>query len=508
MENYDQLVEKLTPKILAAIRAKSKPVESLSVKDNLEGIVSMPAYDTTGQQFKAVLVPLEIFRKVALDAAESANEAVAKIDESILDLTETKEYVKSVVDAESERVANEEERVSNESARISAENIRVKDENDRNINESKRDLRENDRTTNEQIRQNNESDREIAENTRVENESVRVQNEEERIALSEEIRTHQPKIGSKETWEVWNINTKQYEDTNVVARGKNPIIQNKEWYLWNDETLRYEPSGYGINENDFPTLDAKPSSDTLEYVSGNEMRQFQIGQTCRYNNNGIWEVYTLKDISNGVATWSKEPTSVSDLNNDANYITATDANEEVDDVELTYVTETLLDSELEKKQDKLVSGTNVRTINGNSILGNGDIVIKNDNADILNLVYPVGSIYLSVNEVNPSTLFGFGEWEMIKDTFLLGAGDTYQAGSTGGEATHTLTTSEMPSHSHNTYQIANFPNGNVDNRGGYGYTEVANSRTAYGSVVSYTGGSQPHNNMPPYLTVYIWKRIS
>lgn len=127
---------------------------------------------------------------------------------------------------------------------------------------------------------------------------------------------------------------------------------------------------------------------------------------------------------------------------------------------------------------------------------------------VLNIVYPVGAVYISITPENLFDIFGFGTWELIKDTFLLGAGDVYQAGSTGGEATHKLTTSEMPSHSHNTYQIANFPNGNVDNRGGYGYTEVANSRTAYGNVVGSTGGSQPHNNMPPYLTVYIWKRIA
>lgn len=233
------------------------------------------------------------------------------------------------------------------------------------------------------------------------------------------------------------------------------------------------------------------------------------GEISRVENN--FQHYQLNITETNKLSYSlisDVPTKLSQFNNDTNHVTAVDINEEVDDVELTYVIETLLESELEKKQDKLISGTNVRTINGNSILGNGDIVIRNDNADILNLVYPVGSIYLSVNEVNPSTLFGFGEWEMIKDTFLLGAGDTYQAGSIGGEATHTLTEAEMPNHSHSTYQIANFPSGNIDNRGGYGYTEVENSRTSYGSAVGYQGGDKPHNNMPPYLTVYIWKRIS
>ena len=61
--------------------------------------------------------------------------------------------------------------------------------------------------------------------------------------------------------------------------------------------------------------------------------------------------------------------------------------------------------------------------------------------------YPVGSIYLSVNSTNPGTIFG-GTWEQIKDRFLLACGSTYSNGSTGGEAKHTLTTNEMPSHSH------------------------------------------------------------
>ena len=63
--------------------------------------------------------------------------------------------------------------------------------------------------------------------------------------------------------------------------------------------------------------------------------------------------------------------------------------------------------------------------------------------DIINIVYPVGSIYMSVNDTDPSLLFP-GTWERIKDRFLLASGDTYSAGSTGGEATHVLTVSELP----------------------------------------------------------------
>ena len=68
-------------------------------------------------------------------------------------------------------------------------------------------------------------------------------------------------------------------------------------------------------------------------------------------------------------------------------------------------------------------------------------------APLLNLVYPVGSIYWSSNNTNPSTLFG-GTWTQIKDRFILAAGDSYTNGAIGGAATVTLTVSNMPSHKH------------------------------------------------------------
>ena len=131
---------------------------------------------------------------------------------------------------------------------------------------------------------------------------------------------------------------------------------------------------------------------------------------------------------------------------------------------------------------------------------------------LLNKIYPVGSIYMSTNATSPATLFG-GTWERIKDTFLLSAGDTYAAGVTGGEAEHTLTVDEMPKHQHgyNSYQNG-YPS---QYTGGDSYkTPVVSFNATYeGSGVTntqsnYTGGSQPHNNMPPYLAVYMWERTA
>ena len=77
---------------------------------------------------------------------------------------------------------------------------------------------------------------------------------------------------------------------------------------------------------------------------------------------------------------------------------------------------------------------------------------------LVNLIYPVGALYMSTSNTEPSTLFG-GTWERIQDRFLMCAGSTYTAGATGGAATHThttashtLTINEIPAHNHDNYQ--------------------------------------------------------
>jgi len=158
-------------------------------------------------------------------------------------------------------------------------------------------------------------------------------------------------------------------------------------------------------------------------------------------------------------------------------------------------------------------------------------------------IYPVGSIYMSVNSANPGTLFSGTTWQQISDTFLLAAGSTYAAGSTGGEAEHTLTAAEsgVPAHGHGftdpTYKTsgtdgthrhqthynntaasgtarAHSSNASgysqsyfMDTGGGHGHTITKNTS---GSVSNNTAAdaSAAHNNMPPYLAVYMWKRTA
>ena len=117
---------------------------------------------------------------------------------------------------------------------------------------------------------------------------------------------------------------------------------------------------------------------------------------------------------------------------------------------------------------------------------------------------PIGSVYISVNSTNPSTYFG-GTWTQIKDRFLLCCGNTYSAGSTGGDASHKLTLSEMPSHSHN------YSSGRWYWAESSGGGDIINSQSETSYMFSRStdskGGNQAHNNMPPYLAVYVWKRI-
>ena len=159
------------------------------------------------------------------------------------------------------------------------------------------------------------------------------------------------------------------------------------------------------------------------------------------------------------------------------------------------------------------------------IIGNDGTPVRVDGVG--NELYPVGSIYMSVNSTSPASMFG-GTWEQIKDCFLWATGDTTSitytengvsvtksltAGSTGGEATHTLTVDEMPSHNHQlrcstTDYWSGAPHvltksassGNADG-------EIMQGPDVWWSGVGITGGGQAHNNMPPYLAVYCWKRI-
>lgn len=171
-----------------------------------------------------------------------------------------------------------------------------------------------------------------------------------------------------------------------------------------------------------------------------------------------------------------------------------------------------------------------KALNADNAL-NADTLGGKTVSSIVDMIYPIGSIYMSANSVNPSTLFG-GTWEQIEDTFLLAAGSTYAAGVTGGEAEHTLTVDEMPSHGHGVHvwdaagETANawyyngitqtphsgarLYNGNasawVD--GAYSADAAMGGLGDPSGSTNLVGGDKAHNNMPPYLAVYVWKRTA
>lgn len=148
--------------------------------------------------------------------------------------------------------------------------------------------------------------------------------------------------------------------------------------------------------------------------------------------------------------------------------------------------------------------------------------------NFLNYLYPVGSIYMSVNSTSPAVLFG-GTWSKIENRFLLASGDGHAPNSTGGSETHTpqgtvgnhaLTLAETPSHYHKIYmkeEGMTIPTGTGDL-----YHVMVSDSTgdqtgpAWGGGTSYAEGN-PHNHgftgtsgnyMPPYLAVNIWKRTA
>lgn len=141
---------------------------------------------------------------------------------------------------------------------------------------------------------------------------------------------------------------------------------------------------------------------------------------------------------------------------------------------------------------------------------------NNLKSTVLSYVYPVGSIYISTSSTSPATFIG-GTWQRITGRFLLAATDSggtggnssssQKAGYTGGEATHTLTEAEMPKHRH--YAGKN----SSAEAAGYGLTATAAFQnrvlvSGEGNWGSYTGSGSAHNNMPPYLSVYMWKRTA
>lgn len=161
------------------------------------------------------------------------------------------------------------------------------------------------------------------------------------------------------------------------------------------------------------------------------------------------------------------------------------------------------------------------------------------NLDIISFdqIYPIGAIYMSTVSTNPATLFKIGNWEALPAGRVLLAqgtstwGVNYSAGSTGGEDKHTLTVSESAPHNHtgsattsgstHTHALTmRASHGKSGNGGVPRFSDgdmwspyktqnlSAAGEHSHAITINNSGGGQAHNNMQPYLSVYMWKRIS
>ena len=135
--------------------------------------------------------------------------------------------------------------------------------------------------------------------------------------------------------------------------------------------------------------------------------------------------------------------------------------------------------------------------------------LNNMQIELMKLVFPIGSTYITQTNTNPSTILKFGTWERVKGKVLVGLdeddADFNEIGKTGGEKTHTLTIDEMPAHNHSarfcegTGVYSVFPKGNGSNPEWGGST----------NTIANTGEGQAHNILQPYEVVgYMWRRTA
>lgn len=136
--------------------------------------------------------------------------------------------------------------------------------------------------------------------------------------------------------------------------------------------------------------------------------------------------------------------------------------------------------------------------------------------------HPVGSIYLSMNNTNPKTFLGFGTWQLIsQNRMIIGAGDKYMAGATGGSETVALTTTQVPAvegqigihggaTATNIHTVQGCFSAGITNTNKYVSTGSGTTGAdSIGQIRFSNGGTgAAHNNMPPYFAIYIWQRTA
>ena len=172
--------------------------------------------------------------------------------------------------------------------------------------------------------------------------------------------------------------------------------------------------------------------------------------------------------------------------------------------ELNYVDVTTLGTAQASKA--VTADANIDITGVRNFTMTGTLSVGGNTVATLQAVYPVGSIYINAaSSTNPGTLLGFGTWAAFgagRVIVGLDSGDTDfdTAQETGGAKTHTLTTSEIPAHTHNSTWLT----------GGSGVSGISTARNyaASTSATSSTGGGSAHNNVQPYIVAYMWRRTA
>lgn len=207
----------------------------------------------------------------------------------------------------------------------------------------------------------------------------------------------------------------------------------------------------------------------------------------------------------------------------------------VSDGEITTATLTVTDLfGSDSKSDKITLTAPVFDVGLNDVQINGKLYIANQDRsnkkEIWEIIYPVGSIYMSASSTNPQTLFG-GTWTQLKDRFLVGAGNTYAVGTNGGAANVTLSTTHLPSHTHTAtvsgcgahnhtarfIEVRAYISGsaascvaraNNASYSGTGQITCSTGNHTHTVSIANTGSGSAFNILPPYMPVYMWQRTA
>lgn len=180
-------------------------------------------------------------------------------------------------------------------------------------------------------------------------------------------------------------------------------------------------------------------------------------------------------------------------------------------VDGTSVTPTLPNGGALPQNAFIIGGVVLCILNGTSltVFSVPTVDINSIKTQVLQAVYPVGSIIINESPTNPSETFGFGTWERIQGQFIFGADATHALNTTGGVENTTLTQDNMPSHNHSyTYSDTPQPSYVTTSyqEGGNNYFLVGSTGTT--GTTNTSGNGTSFTNMPPYIAKYIWRRTA